>query len=393
MTPARDDLFERARAAADIEAVAGVKLYRAGRRLRGGCPLCGASADKKAGGAFSVDVDAKVFKCFACDAGGDVIDLEHRLGGGSKREAAERLAGAAPFAPRAPTPSRPARDPAGEDARARQWKARTATGLWREAAPAGGSPVETYLRGRGLNGPVLEAALARLRFHPAAYHAGTVRLPAMVGLVTTAGERGARATGGVHVTYLAPGGRGKAAVTPAKRMWGEQNRDGRPGGVWLSPIRGEGPLIVSEGIESGLSAAMLIGGPCRVLAALSLRALQGGWLGDEWGRVDPDCPRSDPDKPALTWPPAQVGAGEILLAVDRDMSPINVKCRRATGGTWTRAIDSEARARICASLAEQHWRAAGAARVRSIGPGMGRDFNDELAARASDRPIVSGVLA
>lgn len=381
-------LFDRAREAADIAAVAGVPLFRAGRRLRGECPLCGASKGKRAGGAFTVDPDGKVFKCFACDAGGDVVRLEQLLGGGSAADAAGRLAGSAPAAPRRPAPERTAREQ--DETR---WKAQTAASLWRRASRAAGTPVETYLRHRGIGGPVLAAALERLRFHPAAYHSGSgpgeVRLPAMVAVVVTPGERGARMTGGVHVTYLAPDGRGKTARQPAKRMWGPQGRDGRPGMVWLSDPRGEGPLIVAEGIESGLSAAMLAEGPARVAATLSLRALQGGWLADAWGRVNPDCPRADPEHPAATWPVEALGGeGEVVLAVDRDMSPIKVKTRRPTGGTVERVLDAEARARICAALAVQHWTAAGARRVRTIAPGMGRDFNDEL--RARHAPATAG---
>ena len=47
LDPPIGELFARAREA-DLEAVAGVRLFRAGRRLRGECPLCGASKGKKA---------------------------------------------------------------------------------------------------------------------------------------------------------------------------------------------------------------------------------------------------------------------------------------------------------------------------------------------------------
>lgn len=375
------DLFLRARELADIEKVAGVKLFRAGKRLRGECPLCGASQAKKSGGAFSVDPVAKVWRCWACDESGDVIDLERKLGGGTPREAAERLGGpdrdgGAPVRARAaPAP------PPMADARDEAWKADLARGLWRRGAPAAGSPVETYLRARGIGGPVLAAALERLRFHAEAYHSGpphqAVRLPAMVALV----KAPAGATGGVHVTYLAPDGRAKTHREPAKRMWGPQGRDGRPGGVWLTDRAAPGPLVVAEGIESALSAAQLLDAPCRVAAALSLGRLQGGILKDAWGRIDPDQVRADPDSPAFTWP----DAGEVILAVDRDMRPVRVKARKPVGGgTWQRELTGEDRARICAGLAQQAWRAAGANPVRCIAPGPGRDFNDELRARVGE---------
>lgn len=412
-----DDLFERAFQAGDIEAVAGVKLYPAGRQRRGECPLCGASKGKKSGGAFSADPRAKVFKCFACGAGGDVVKLEHLLNsrvGEGLRDAAARLAGDA-FAPRyrpeaclsegyvpaqgfaANKPARPrraVRETGPDDDGA--WKIKVASQLWREARSARGTLVEVYLRVRGITGSVLDQALSLLRFHPAAYHSGPPdrpRLaPAAIGLVMAIGPAGtAMATGGVHVTYLAADGRGKSALEPAKRMWGPQGwtrADGvtRPGGVWLTRPDAGGPLIVAEGIESALSAAILSEiegkGSCRVVATLSLGALQGGWASDQYGRVNADMPKGDPEKLAFTWPePSDAPWGEVRICVDRDMSEIRVRCRKAGGGTWKRPLDGEARARICAGLAEQAWRAAGANAVRIWAPAPGRDFNDELRAR------------
>ncbi len=164
----------------------------------------------------------------------------------------------------------------------------------------------------------------------------------------------------------------------------------RPGGVWLTRPDCAGPLIVGEGIESALSAAILAGtedaGPCRIVATLSLGALQGGWLSDRYGRVDPDAPAADPAVPAFTWPES-AGApfDEVRICVDRDMSPIHVKVRKAGGGTWRRTLDSETRARVCGALAEQAWRRVmggdRAHAVRLWAPGPGRDFNDELRAR------------
>ena len=401
-----DDLFERAFAAADIEAVAGVKLFRAGRQMRGECPLCGASKGKKAGGAFSVETRSKVFKCFACNEGGDVIKLEHLLhgtGAEGLRDAAARLAGenfvpAQGFAQAKPERPRRAVRPQPDIEADERWKTELAARLWREAKPARGTLVETYLRARGITGRVLDLALGLLRFHPRAYHSGRLDRPrtagAMIGLVMVIGPAGtAMATGGVHVTYLSADGRAKAGLEPAKRMWGPQGwtrADGvtRPGGVWLTPPTGEGPLIVAEGIESSLSAAILAGEPCRAAAALSLGALQGGWASDRFGRVNPDAPAGDPEKPAFTWPePACAPWGEVRICIDRDMSEIRVKARKATGGTWRRPLDAETRARICAGLAEQAWRKAGAHAVRIWAPAPGRDFNDELRARLAARGL------
>lgn len=378
----RDDLFDRALAAADLEVIAGLKLHRSGRRMRGQCPLCGASKGKRADGAFSADLRAKVWKCWACGQGGDAVDLEHALGsrpGETLRDAAMRLAGDAPTSDKPVTrPARAAIIRPDDDA----WKRHLAATLWREGRPGAGSPVASYLAARGISGRPLTEALKHLRFHPAAYHSGSrdrpVLLPAMVALVRAP----AGPTGGVHVTYLAPDFMAKTHWTPSKIMWGPQSRDGLPGGVWLTHPASEGPLVVAEGIESALSGAVLAGTPCRVVAALSLDRLQGGWLTDRWGRRDPTLPAADPDRPAFTWT-EPVGApwGEVLIWVDRDMTPIKVKVRKPGGGTWMQTLGAEDRARVCGALAGERWRRAGATAVRILAGGAGRDPNDELRAR------------
>lgn len=376
MTPRPDisELFARARDA-DVEAVAGVKLFRAGRRLRGECPICGTSKGKRAGGAFSVEPDSGLWYCFGgCQRGGDVVDLERELRGGSPREAAERLAGAPRPAPiaRKPEPRRAEGEKAGPNKVAYQCWFGAESGLPGVAA--------AYLAGRALSAELIRQAARELRLHLSAPWGWDdqvrdwIRAPAIVGVVETP----AGPTGGVHCTYLRPDGSGKARLDPAKRMWGPQrDHDGRPGGVWLTAPDAPGPLVVGEGIESTLSAMQLLGRPCRGVATLSLGALQGGWLADRFGRIDPACVAPDPDRPAFTWP----GQEEVLVAVDRDMKPVTVKVRKLGGGTVERQLDSEQRARICAGLAVAAWKAAGANAVRAIAPAAGRDFNDELLAR------------
>lgn len=359
------DLFERARAVS-IADVAGVTLFRAGRRLRGPCPLCGASAGKKADGAFWVDDEAGKFGCFACDAHGDVIEFARATRGGSPREAAEWLAGAT-FTPvaRAMPAQRSAQTMTASDLALR---------LWGETA-ADVSPVRRYLAGRGIS-----IFPRGMRFNPMAWWGREAEvanfMPAMVAQVVTA--KGP--TGGVHLTYLVAPGYHKTRRDPGKRMFGPQNDEtASPGGVLLSPMTGDAPLIVGEGIESALSAAQLYGQPCRVAATLSLQRLQGGWVLDKYGRLDPDSIAGDPARPPFVWP----GVKHVILAVDRDMGPVTVKCRRPTGGTCQRVLSADERARICGTLAAQAWRRAGTEHVEVIAPGAGQDFNDMLLARRS----------
>jgi hypothetical protein len=159
------------------------------------------------------------------------------------------------------------RDPAVEAKRqadqraAIERRARQARELWGGAHPVHGTPAETYLRSRGIDCPLPAA----VRFHPAAWHAGTARrLPAMV----------AKVTGGpafaVHRTYLQSDGSAKADVEPAKAMLGPV----LGGAVRLSALR-RPPLLVAEGLETGLSAAVLYRRHATIWAALSAPGMAG----------------------------------------------------------------------------------------------------------------------
>ncbi len=403
MTPS-DRLFQDARDRVKVEALAGVKLARLGIRLRGQCPVCKAGKGKLKDGPFWIDLGKQIWGCFAgqgdCERGGDAVRLEQLLRGGSPREAAERILGPGYHAPAeaeivGPTARSAPRGPTGEpDA-----KAASAARLWREGRRvSAGSLVDLYLAARGLDDAVRAVMCAELRFHPEAFWgviedparlppgANTIRLrsgetglllPAMLAAPETPEGR----TGGVHATYLRRDGSGKARLSPAKRMLGPQQGHGRPGGAWLSPRSGAfagRPLIVGEGIETVGSAAALYyrqtGQVPRMAAALSLGALSGGWLADAKGRYDVDQPEADPGRPAFTWP----GSGEVWVAVDRDMSPVEVTVRGPGGRRRKRRLEADDRARVSGSLAVQAWRREGAVSARVIAPGAGRDFNDEL---------------
>lgn len=423
---ADDRLFERAKAAADMRAYAeALSLRRAGRRWRGVCPF-GRCGETSKSAPFWLS-EGKRFGCFSCGEEGDVIALEHELngrGGETLRHAAARIlkidlgveakrdhpgAGGDGYAPvqgvsgAGLKPRRARAEFAGREAleaRREAYIREVARALWGEARAAAGTPVELYLRARRLSGWVLASMLQQLRFHPAAQHSvhRDRTFPAMIGLIvapsSASGGEGVRPvpTGGVHATYLAEGGDlvwRKAEIERAKTIWGPPKLDDRIwGGVWLTPPTAAGPLTVGEGIESTGSAMQLAGSPHRGVATLSLNALQGRWLEDRWGRVDTALPRLDPEAPGFTWPePEGAPFGEVRVCVDRDMSPIRRRVRKAGGGTFKPEIDGEARARICASLAAQGWRRtldANGGRgtsVRTWAPGPGRDFSNELAAR------------
>ncbi len=132
--------------------------------------------------------------------------------------------------------------------------------LWHNAHPIQDTLSERYLRERGVRPPFP----ASLRFHPSLQHTPSqTRHPAMIGLVTT-GEYCEAI--GIHRTFLAPDAC-KANVTPCKMMLGDCG-----GGAVRLADEGDGPIVVCEGIETGLSLrdTLTLEGPVpRVWAALS----------------------------------------------------------------------------------------------------------------------------
>jgi len=133
--------------------------------------------------------------------------------------------------------------------------------LWKASSAAFGTPVETYLRSRGLHHPLP----ACIRFHAGLKHPKGGIWPAMVGLVTRGTDDAPLA---IHRTFLARDGAGKAPVVPAKMMLGPCRggavRLGVPGDV----------LMVGEGIETCLAAMQATGHPAwAALSTSGLRAL------------------------------------------------------------------------------------------------------------------------
>lgn len=386
-------LFDAARAAVSLKDLAEreVKLKRAGREHRGQCPLCEAGAKKGASGPFAILKDGASFRCYVCGAHGDVTDLERLLRGGTPGEAARRLAGPMPAAAGAPRPSRPRpKEPEGPSA-----ADRIALAMWRTAQPFAGSIAETYLKSRGILPEVVALAADQLRFHPAAEYAWDedarrwLTCPAMVApVVVWDAEAGKPVwTGGVHATYLRRDGRGKAALDPAKRMWGPQGRDGKPGGAWLigphcRDLEPGSDLAAAEGIETVLSMvslSVLGGGPMmRAVAALSLDRLQGRELRDEDNCIDVWVVKADPEGAAFTWPvPAADPWPTVVIGVDGDMGTVKVKGRTGRGRVCEFRRDGDARAKVCAKLATLAWFGAGS-KARAIRPKGRLDFNDEL---------------
>ncbi|MEY8143094.1 toprim domain-containing protein [Falsihalocynthiibacter sp. CO-5D18] len=134
---------------------------------------------------------------------------------------------------------------------------RRARTLWKESRPIQGTEAEAYLQGRGISIPLPKS----LRFVPDIYHGpSSSKCCAMVANVEPCG--------GVHRTYFTHGG--VRLATFAKMMLGPCSG----GAVGLS--NGDGPLIVCEGIETGLSLLQIFGDRSpTVWAALSTSGIKG----------------------------------------------------------------------------------------------------------------------
>lgn len=230
------------------------------------------------------------------------------------------------------------------EAKARQAddaKAKEAFQRWLACKPGEGSPAQTYLTdARGLPMARLGRWPGALRFDPACEHfdkdtGELTEWAAMVSAMSCSVTGKVRA---IHRTYLAPGGAGKAPVAKAKKMWGVAS--GCAIRVWkgagdLSPEKAaakgqSGPLIVTEGIEDALTAALARPAD-RVWAAGSL-SLMG----------------------TLTWPAC---ASAVVLVADND---------------W-----HEPQAVAAFERVEAHWRAQARGRpLKVVRAQTGKDLND-----------------
>ena len=126
--------------------------------------------------------------------------------------------------------------------------------------PVGGTLVETYLRNRGIT--ALHGT-GNLHFHPRCYyrpddHGPTEQWPAMIAAVT---DLSGRITG-VHRTWLAPDGSGKAPIDIQRKAMGDLL-----GNAVRFGIAGD-VMAAGEGIETILSARQAIPGMA-MAAALS----------------------------------------------------------------------------------------------------------------------------
>jgi putative DNA primase/helicase len=191
--------------------------------------------------------------------------------------------------------------------------------LYRRAKPATGTPVETYLRSRGIIGPIPSI----LRFLQHCPHRNGRYYSAMIAPVLgVAGEQI-----GVHKTFLSPDGSGKAALPKLEQR--ETCGPFKGGAIRLAPHRADVELLVGEGIESTLSAMQLFGLPgWAAICAPGIEALEL---------------------------PSEIRSA--VIAVDNDENGVGQRAALSARDRW---------------ISERRW-------VRMLlPPNVGQDFNDVL---------------
>jgi putative DNA primase/helicase len=173
-----------------------------------------------------------------------------------------------------------------------------ARALYRRGLSAAGTPVDTYLRSRGITIPVPTV----LRWLWRCPHRAGGYFPAMVApIVNACGEQIA-----IHKTFLRSDGAGKADLPRDEQR--ESCGPMKGGAVRLAPHRPDIELIVAEGIETALAAMQVTGMPAWAagcapgLAALLL--------------------------------PAEVRS--VIIVADRDVSGAGERAARAAKQRWWR---------------------------------------------------------
>ncbi|MDR7101506.1 CHC2 zinc finger domain-containing protein [Croceicoccus sp. BE223] len=360
-----------------------VRLSRAGREFKGLCPFHDEST-----ASFTVNDDKGFYHCFGCGAHGDQLAWLMRHDGMAFLDAARVLIGEAGLGD-LPSGQVPRSAPERREGRRGERDGpefvpsiEVARFIWRLRPVAGWrTPVETWLRTRGVHPGPDSPVLEQLRFHPrvptGAWPVGQEPRrfgPAMIAAIEAPILEGACVIGfapiGLHVTYLADEGRTKAG----RKMFGGTAGGGVLLGDWSADAGhvGADTLAVAEGIETTL-AFLAREGVTRGVAALSLNNLQGYPLEDRAGAVPLYDPRPDPGRAMLCWP----GESRVLVGVDADMKGLKDRTVREhpRAVPVKRDLSGAERTELCGRLASAAWRATGA-RVSVKRPPMGADFGD-----------------
>jgi hypothetical protein len=373
-----------------------VSLRPQSGKLVGPCPVC--SRDRASRKATRFEIKNEGWVCAVCSDGGDVIKLVGKVEGLDFKGAVEWLGGAQRIDPEraeARDRERVEKD-ARRKAEAESYRQRERSGLydvWTRAAPPSGTPVDSYLRLRGIEVPDWSQSAARLRYvadmpyyhgdemdgsgrkKPRVIHRG----PAMVAPVIRGGK-----FSGLHLTYLdltQPKGKARildpdtGEVLPAKKVRGSKSAASIE---LLKTASGDAPtqIVIGEGIETVLSAWMALKSAGAEIAltefwsAIDLGNLGGPavaqishpTLTTPTGRPQ-RVPGPDPDldKPGILIPDSVT---DVVLLGDGDSDPVLTQCAMHRAAVRFRAIN-------------------GARMVRVAWAPRGKDFNDPIGDRAA----------
>ena len=220
------------------------KLRRSGREWKARCPF---HADRTP--SFTIYADDSRFMCFGCGAEGDVLDFVMRLHRVGLAEAMRMLSSGGEWAPAAPRMALPD-DRQGD-------RSDEARAIWDSAQPSAGTTAEAYLRSRGITisfpGSI---RFAQLPLGPRA------PMPTLVAAVSTIDGQ----VKGIQRTFLSDDPIGKARLPGGKAKFSLGRVLG--GAIRLGPAARS--LIVSEGLEDGLSLLQQLGRPVWVAAGAGM---------------------------------------------------------------------------------------------------------------------------
>lgn len=212
-----------------------------GTNVMGPCGVCGSSD----AGSFHKDGP---WHCFSCGAsGGDMLDFHRQVNGLTLADAARDLGAWIEDDRPAPrnTPAKPPSRPVA--AREREPLSEYAKSLLQDSVALQDTIGAKYLTSRRCP---LPPADGDLRFHPRVWHSPTgTYWPGLIGTVT---DVRTRETIGVHRTFLAADGTGKAPVEPDRMTL--CNKQGGVIRLWPDEAVTYG-LAVAEGIETASSLA------------------------------------------------------------------------------------------------------------------------------------------